>query len=400
MPTVRPISAPDPAPPDHRRIVFDPSNVWRVGWVVLALLAAAMFIRFVVQDGGTVIFLVILAWFASLAMEPAVRTLSRTMPRAAATSTVMAAVAVFLVVFLLAFGRLFVDQLAQLIRALPDVVGESVSWLNRTLGTDYSLQDAVDALHLTPDRVAQYTGDVLGGVLGVFGSIVGVLFSGFTFLFFTFYLSAGGPRLRRWIAQRLPARQQELFVSAWDLTTTKTGGYVAARITLATINAATTAIVFVIIGMPAWFALAIWTGLVAQFVPTIGTYISIALPVLIGLLSPQPWVGVAALVWAIVYQQVENLTLEPRISARAVDVNPAVAFGAVLLGGALFGAAGALLAVPVAAMLLALFELRGTLYDLVPEADEPGKVPPDILPPSPDSKDAEVDAPDGAAPVD
>jgi predicted PurR-regulated permease PerM len=58
----------------------------------------------------------------------------------------------------------------------------------------------------------------------------------------------------------------------------------------------------VIIGMPYWLPLSLWTGIVAQFVPTIGTYISIALP-LIGLLSPNPVVGVIARVWAILYQQ-------------------------------------------------------------------------------------------------
>ena len=68
----------------------------------------------------------------------------------------------------------------------------------------------------------------------------------------------------------------------------KTGGYVAARVILATINAATTALFLFIIGMPYWLILGIWTGVVAQFVPTIGTYIAIALPVLVGLLGDEP----------------------------------------------------------------------------------------------------------------
>ena len=136
----------------------------------------------------------------------------------------------------------------------------------------------------------------------------------------------------------VPARWQRVFGTAWDLTTIKTGGYVSARVVLATINGSTSALVFWLIGMPSWLALGVWTGLVAQFVPTIGTYISIILPVLVGLLSPNPWIGVAALVWAIIYQQVENLTIEPRISAKAVDVHPAVSFGSVMIGdGALRG---------------------------------------------------------------
>ena len=67
------------------------------------------------------------------------------------------------------------------------------------------------------------------------------------------------------------------------------------------------------------------------------------------------------------YQQIENLTIEPKISAKAVDVNPAVSFGAVLLGAALFGVAGAFLAVPVVAMLLALLNIYGHRYDLLPQ---------------------------------
>jgi predicted PurR-regulated permease PerM len=153
----------------------------------------------------------------------------------------------------------------------------------------------------------------------------------------------------------------------WSVTANKTGSYVAARVVLALINGSTTAVVFFAIGMPSWLALGIWTGLVSQFVPTIGTYIAIALPVLIGLLSGNPWIGIIALLWGILYQQIENLTIEPRISARAVNVHPAVAFASVLLGAALFGVAGALLAVPIVAMASSIVELRQLRFEVPPE---------------------------------
>lgn len=140
----------------------------------------------------------------------------------------------------------------------------------------------------------------------------------------------------------------------------------SARVVLAAINATLSAIVFLVVGLPSWLPLAIWTGFVAQFVPAIGTYISITLPVLVGLLSPNPWLGIIVLAWGILYQQVENLTFEPRISARAVSVHPAVSFASVILGTSLFGVAGALLAIPVAAMLLTLLDLYRTRYALAP----------------------------------
>jgi predicted PurR-regulated permease PerM len=167
----------------------------------------------------------------------------------------------------------------------------------------------------------------------------------------------------------VPHRSQQVVGNIWHLTAQKTGGYVGARVFLAVLSSFCTAIVFLLIGMPYWLPLAMWTGVVAQFVPTIGTYIAITLPVLVGALSPNPWLGLIALVWGLLYQQIENLTIEPKISARAVDVNPAVSFGAVLLGTALFGIAGAFLAVPVVAMLLALIDIYATRYDLASEID-------------------------------
>ena len=74
-----------------------------------------------------------------------------------------------------------------------------------------------------------------------------------------------------------------------------------------------------------------------------------------------------ALAWALIYQQVENLTLEPKISARAVNVHPAVAFASVMLGAALFGVAGALLAVPVSAMFIAIGEANSARHAVRPD---------------------------------
>jgi predicted PurR-regulated permease PerM len=155
------------------------------------------------------------------------------------------------------------------------------------------------------------------------------------------------------------------------LTVQKTGGYVGARVVLALVSGVCSGIVFALIGLPYWLPLAMWTGIVAQFVPTIGTSLAVTLPALVGALSPNPWLGAIALAWGLLYQQVENLTLEPRISARAVDVNPAVSFGAVLMGTALFGIAGAFLAVPVVAMLLALVSIYAKRYDLATESAIP-----------------------------
>ncbi len=351
---------------DIREIRLQPKNIWRVGWVVIGLLVITLLLRFVLEDGGSVIFTVLMAWFASIAMEPAVKRLAKHMKRGFATIIVMLAVAVFFIIFLIVFGRLFIDQISQLISALPDLVNNALAWVNDKFGQNYSSQEILEKLNITPAKVTSYAQQFAGGIFGIITSVLGGIFGLFTFGLFAFYLSADGPRFRLWLASLFSPRLQDVFINVWDVTAQKTGGYVAARVILAALNGATTAIVFLVIGMPGWLALGIWTGLVAQFVPTIGTYIAIVLPVLVGLLSPNPWIGVIALAWGILYQQIENLTFEPRISAKAVDVHPAVAFGSVLLGAGLFGVAGAVLAIPVMAMLLSLLAIYRKRYTLIP----------------------------------
>ncbi len=364
-------SAAQPAPERTVRVVLDPRNTWRIGFVVIALAVVVAIGRFVLAGGSALLFTVLMAWFASLAMEPAVSRLARRMPRAAATGLVMLTGVVFFGVFLTLFGQLFVSQVARLVEGLPELVASGVDWANATLGTAYDFDQILADLSLTPERAASVAAQVAGGILSVLGSVVGAVGTFFVFALLLFYLSADGPRLRRWIASFFPPQIQEKAVAVWDTTAEKTGRYVAARVVLALINTTASGTVFAIIGLPSWLALGIWTGLVAQFVPVIGTYISIILPVIVGLLSPNPWLGLIVLGWAVVYQQIENLTIEPRISARAVNVHPAVSFASAILGTALFGLAGALLAIPVVAMMLALLDLYRTRYDMLPALVDP-----------------------------
>jgi predicted PurR-regulated permease PerM len=369
------------------RVVLDAGNIWRIGWVVIALIALVMVIRFVLEQGSSLIFTVVMAWFASLAMEPAVSRLAHRMPRGVATGLVMLGVVVFLVVFFALFGGLIVEQVANLVESVPGLARDALAFVNGRLGTDYTLDDLVANIDVSPERAAGVASQLAGGVLAVLGSIAGAVATFFIFALLLFYLSADGPRLRRWIASLFPPRVQETTVVVWDTTAEKTGRYVSARVILAAVNATTSGVVFLVIGLPSWLALALWTGLVAQFVPAIGTYISIVLPVLVGLLSPNPWLGVIVLAWGVLYQQIENLTIEPRISARAVNVHPAVSFASVILGTATFGIAGALLAIPVVAMLLSLLDLYHTRYEILPSLaiDEHGspEVTAEAAPPGP-----------------
>lgn len=344
--------------------------MWRAGMVVLAVVGTGLMVKFVLEDGGSVFFTVLMAWFAALAMAPVVDRLARHMRRGAATGLVMGGSVVFLVLFFVAFGSLFVQQMEQLILLVPRLTDGVLEWVNSTFSMSLTRESVLSSVNLSPQQIATKAATIGTSVLAFVGTAVGAVFSLLTFGLILFYLSADMPRLARWFASLFPARQQTVAAQVWLLTAQKTGSYVGARVILAVINAATSGIVFAIIGLPYWLPLALWTGIVAQFVPTIGTYISIALPVIVGLLSEDPKLGVIVLAWAVIYQQVENLTIEPKISAKAVDVHPAVGFVAVLLGASLFGVAGAFVAIPVIAMLLSLLNIYGNRHQVLPHVEE------------------------------
>lgn len=355
---------------DQRTIIFDSRNVWRTSFIILAVIAIALLLQFLLKDGGNVLFIVLMSWFASIAIEPAVSRLARYMKRGLATGTVLVSIVLALVVFSATFGNLLFNQVAELLESLPGLLDSALAWFNQQTNSTYQVADLWEQLNLTPAKSAEYAATVLQGVIGLLGSLALGFFGLFVFGLFTFYLSADAPRFRRYVRSLFTPRVQPVAEQVWGITAEKTGNYVAARVLLAFINGATSAIVFFAIGMPSWLALGIWTGVVAQFVPTIGTYIAIILPVLVGLLSGNPWIGIIALIWAILYQQVENLTIEPKINARAVNVHPAVAFASVMLGASLFGVAGALLAVPVAAMAISLIEVRQLRYEIPEDENE------------------------------
>lgn len=361
---------------------------------VVGVLLGVALLGFVLWRGSSMVLYLVMSWFVALAMEPAVGRLSRRMPRAAATATVMVSVFLGVTAFLWAFGSLLVDQLASLVTAAPGIATDVLDQVNRTTGSSYTVENLLDQAGLAPADLTGYAQNVAFGVLGLVSAVLGAAFGLFVVAFFVFYMSVGMPGLRGWLATRMPPRVQVPFLAAWDLTKVKVGGYIAARFVLASINALASGVAFFLLDLPYWLPLAMWTGLVAQFIPNVGTYVSIALPVLVGLTSGDPLLGVWVLVWGIAYQQVENLTIEPRISARAVDVHPAFSFGSALLGAQLFGLPGALMGVPFAATTMAMFEIYQRRYDVTPETE--ARVAALVAPRVEPEPDPERDTPEGA----
>ncbi|GHF52693.1 MULTISPECIES: AI-2E family transporter [Streptomyces] len=310
---------------------------------------------------------ILIAFFLALAVEPAVdRMAARGMRRGAATGLVFLGVALAFTAFFTMLGSMLAGQIQNIVENFPAYLDAVIGWLNRTFHTRLSRVEIQTSL-LHSDWLQKYLRNSAGGVLDVSATVLGGLFQLLTVVLFSFYFAADGPRLRRALCSVLPPHRQTEVLRAWDLAVAKTGGYIYSRALMALVSGVAHYVLFVVLGVPYAPALAIWVGLVSQFIPTIGTYLAGALPMLLAF-TVDPWYAVWVLAFVVVYQQFENYVLQPRITARTVDIHPAVAFGSVIAGTALLGAVGALVAIPATATLQAFLGAYVKRYELVDEA--------------------------------
>ncbi|MEV0578945.1 AI-2E family transporter [Streptomyces sp. NPDC050392] len=295
---------------------------------------------------------VLIAFFLALAIEPAVsRMSSRGMRRGFATFLVFLGVLIAGAGFVVLLGSMLAGQIVDMVEDFPKYLDSVINWVNQTFHTELSRVEVQDSL-LHSDWLQKYVQNSATGVLDVSTTVLGGLFRLLTIFLFSFYFAADGPRLRRGLCSVLPPARQAEVLRAWEIAVDKTGGYLYSRGLMALISGIAHYILLLALGVPYAPALAVWVGLVSQFIPTIGTYLAGALPMLIAF-TVNPWYALWVLGFVVVYQQFENYVLQPKLTSKTVDIHPAVAFGSVIAGTALMGAVGALIAIPAVATLQA-----------------------------------------------
>ena len=319
-------------------------------WVVGA---GILFTYWVANTLRSLLIQLIIALFLALAMHPLVERLhKRGMKRGLATGIAMLLVFAFFGVFIGVMGNLVVNQLRDLINEIPGYTTSISQWSESTF--DFTI-DADEVTDQIQDRLGGSIDTIANSALNFSGTIVGLLFQVLTVSLFAFYLSADGPKLRRVMCSLFREEKQVEVIRIWELAIDKTGAFISSRVILAIASAAFHALVFWIVGVPSPIALGIWVGIVSQFVPVIGTYISGILPALIALAdNPINALWVVAVILG--YQQIENYLLQPRITAQTLNMHPAIAFGGVLAGSSLLGATGAVLALPFIATAQAVMD--------------------------------------------
>ena len=340
-------------------------------WVPRAILLfwagfiATLVVRELFHQLTNFLILLLISLFFALAIEPAVNRLAaRGWSRGSATTLMLLSVFVAIASFGAAIGTLVATQAQDLFDNREQYVTDTVEFINDTFNTSINSQNWVESISDPNGSVQNFFENQQDRVVDVsLGALSGIL-QVFSITLFAFYLIADGPRLRRSICSRLSAEKQKTVLAVWNLAVQKTGGYIYSRALLAVVSAFFHWIVFQTIGTPAPVALAVWVGLISQFLPVVGTYLAGVLPVLLAFLD-SPVKALIVIVFIAVYQQLENFLLAPKITAQTLELHAAVAFGAAIAGGAILGPIGAVLALPFAAMVQGIVGNWGRRFEII-----------------------------------
>jgi predicted PurR-regulated permease PerM len=348
------------SPPEHLpRWVWKAIAIFWLGYII------SIVTRSVWASLSALFILLLVSLFLSLAIEPGVNRLaSRGWRRGTATAVILVGVFVGFLVFVIAIGTLVGQQIATLLGDSEKYVNRTVNFLNDNFGTHINATQVITSINDPEGSVQRFIRSQQGKVVDLSVAALGVLVKGLSVLLFTFYLVADGPKMRRAICSRLRPDRQRRVLSGWELAIDKTGGYLYSRALLAGLSAFFHWVLFQAIGIQAPVAMAMWVGIISQFLPVVGTYIAGALPVLVQFVDSPPK-ALIILIFVILYQQVENYFLLPRITARTMDLHPAIAFGSAIAGGAILGAVGAVLAIPAAAMAQAVISNFGERHEVI-----------------------------------
>jgi predicted PurR-regulated permease PerM len=304
----------------------------------------------------TVITLLVVALFLTLALDPIVQFLTRRdIKRPAAVAIVFAGVLVVFTLLGLLVVPPVVDQGSQLVQETPGYVDSILdSRIVRQVDRDYQVVDKISEEFNKRVTDSGFLSQVFGGVLGAGRAVVTGVFQFFTVMILTLFFLANLPKVKGAAFGMVPASRRTRVTSLSEEIMRRTGSYAIGQVAVATINAILSWVMMTIVGIPYAAVLAVLVG-VLGLVPMVGATLGAALVCTVAVFD-EPRKMVIALVYYVVYQQVENYVVVPRIMQRTVSVPGAVTVVAALAGAALLGLLGALLAIPIAAGLLLLYE--------------------------------------------
>jgi len=329
---------------------FDMRSPFFIGFIGALGVACAFALAYVAVAASEVLILLGLAFFLAVGLDPAVRWIHRRgLPRWAAVVIVLAGVLAIVGGFVATAAPVVATQASHLASALPHYYRD----LNRhntelgKLNRKYHITRALQKL-LRGDSAS------FGAVVGVGKVVLDLLASVIVVMIVTVYLLADLPRVRRGLYLLAPKSRRARMVLLTDEILDRVGGYVLGNLLTSFIAGFGTWVWALALGIPYALLLGLLVALF-DLIPVVGSTIGGIIVALVAL-TVSPTAAIATAAFYLVYRFLEDYLLTPRVMARTVDVPGLVTVVATIIGGALLGIIGALVAIPIAAAIKLLVE--------------------------------------------
>jgi predicted PurR-regulated permease PerM len=332
------------------------SNPFYFGFMVTAGALIAFTLLQALASASAVFILIIISLFLAAGLNPAVLFFqNRGLKRGASVGAVMGLVLLFVAAFIAIAAPPLIDQGNQLVNNAPQLVKDLnnnafINDLNNRYGVIDSLQTRVDSVI----KDGQFAITAFGGVIGVGKAVVSGLVSTFTILVLTLYFLAALPQVVQISLRFVPATRRDRVSKLSNAIIARVGSFVGGQGIIAILAALFILIMGLIIGMPYTAPLAM-VVLVCGFIPLVGHFIGMSIVTLVSL-TKSPTTALVALGSYIIYVQIENYVITPKIMRKSLAIPGLVTIIAALLGTSLLGLIGGLLAVPIAAAVLLIID--------------------------------------------
>lgn len=275
--------------------------------------------------------------------------------------------------FLVVFGGLAALALPLILSQLGEMVEQLPAFLERLQGGDglvARLANMIDLDRITTEGTSDPT-----AALEVVGNAAGFVFNFLTVLLVTPYFAMSMPEIKVWLVRLMRPQHREDFLRVLGESTDLMANFIVGNLIVSVVAGVVTWVGLTLIGVPYALALAAWVA-ITDLIPILGALLGAAGVAAVALVET-PDLLIWAMLLLLVYQQIENFLVAPRVMNKAVDLSPASVIIALMVGGALAGLVGALLALPLAALIKIVFQdylVQGRVEKLRAEAAENGGV--------------------------
>ncbi|GCE03661.1 AI-2E family transporter [Dictyobacter aurantiacus] len=282
---------------------------------------------------------------------PLVRLLERFIPRPLAILIVYLGVLLLLLLLIYFVVLTAIGQLAALVisiqQSLPDLLQRLQPYINKLSNVNISPSQILSS----GEQVLNYVLSVVGNVFPVVNSIFLLIINLIIVTSLSVYFLLEGNKTINWLREKTPLRSRGKINFFLDTLHNTMGGFIRGQMTLAAVISTIMWIGYSIIGVPYVMLIAIII-FVFEFIPQIGSYISIGIALLLTLATRGWQTALIALIFSSIVQGgLDGQVLAPRILGHAVGIHPIISIGALLIGADLFGLLGALFAAPIAGVL-------------------------------------------------